>query len=66
MPISKQLDYGTSGDDVKQLQQFLISKGYQIQAGATGYFGSQTQEALKKFQIIKLMLLVELDLLRLI
>jgi peptidoglycan hydrolase-like protein with peptidoglycan-binding domain len=44
------LQLGQSGPEVKQLQEFLISQGYQIPAGATGNFGEQTKAALTKFQ----------------
>jgi len=49
----RDLDLGSTGDDVLKLQQFLIGQGYSIPAGATGYFGSQTQQALIQFQIAK-------------
>lgn len=48
--ILSDLTIGRSGADVTQLQTFLISKGFTIPAGATGYFGSQTQQALARFQ----------------
>lgn len=44
------LTLGSSGSEVSALQSWLISKGYSIPAGATGYFGAQTQAALAKFQ----------------
>ncbi|MCA9359065.1 peptidoglycan-binding protein [Candidatus Kaiserbacteria bacterium] len=44
------LTIGKDGKDVTSLQNYLISKGYSIPAGATGYFGGQTQQALAKFQ----------------
>lgn len=47
---NQDLDLGKSGAAVTELQQFLISKGYTIPAGATGYFGGQTQAALVQFQ----------------
>lgn len=46
----RDLDVGMSGDDVRSLQTFLIKKGYSIEAGATGYFGSQTKTALMEYQ----------------
>jgi hypothetical protein len=49
-PYTRDLTLNTEGDDVKQLQQFLISKGYTIPAGPTGFFGAQTEQALIKFQ----------------
>lgn len=44
------LTLGSSGAEVTKLQNWLISKGYAIPAGATGYFGGQTQAALAAFQ----------------
>lgn len=44
------LTIGSSGPDVTRLQQWLISKGYSIPAGATGYFGIQTQAAVAAYQ----------------
>ncbi|MDO8517828.1 MAG: glycosyl hydrolase family 18 protein [bacterium] len=41
--------FGTSGSDVGVLQSALMSKGY-LSASATGYFGSLTLTAVKKFQ----------------
>jgi peptidoglycan hydrolase-like protein with peptidoglycan-binding domain len=36
--------------EVKKLQEWLISIGYKIPDGATGYFGSQTKAAVEQFQ----------------
>lgn len=44
------LTMGASGAEVTALQNFLIGKGHAIAAGATGYFGGQTQAALSAFQ----------------
>lgn len=44
------LTLGSSGAEVTALQNWLISKGYSIPAGATGYFGAQTQAALAAYQ----------------
>ena len=44
------LHTGSSGAEVTALQNWLISKGYSIPAGATGYFGAQTASALAAFQ----------------
>jgi peptidoglycan hydrolase-like protein with peptidoglycan-binding domain len=41
---------GVAHKDVYALQQALISRGYAIPAGATGYYGSRTTAAVKKFQ----------------
>lgn len=48
--FSRNLELGTTGDDVKKLQELLMSKGYAIPAGITGYFGSQTRSILIKYQ----------------
>lgn len=47
---NRNLTIGSMGADVTALQQFLISKSHAIPAGATGYFGAQTQSALAKYQ----------------
>lgn len=44
------LTIGSTGSEVTALQNWLISKGYGIAAGATGYFGAQTQAALAAYQ----------------
>lgn len=44
------LTVGSTGADVTSLQNWLISKGFSIPAGATGYFGAQTQSALAAYQ----------------
>jgi len=44
------LTIGSTGSQVTALQNWLISKGYSIPAGATGYFGTQTQGALAAYQ----------------
>jgi len=49
-PFTADLTIGRSGGEVTRLQNFLISKGFVIPAGATGYFGEQTRSALAKFQ----------------
>ncbi|MDR2515592.1 MAG: peptidoglycan-binding protein [Christensenellaceae bacterium] len=43
------LSYGSENEAVKELQKDLISLGY-LSADATGYFGSATYKALKRFQ----------------
>ena len=48
--FSADLTIGSTGADVTALQNWLISKGYSIPAGATGYFGAQTQTALAQYQ----------------
>ncbi|MEK7552717.1 MAG: peptidoglycan-binding protein, partial [Patescibacteria group bacterium] len=44
------LTVGNSGMEVTKLQQWLMSQGYAIPAGATGTFGPQTKAALAKWQ----------------
>ncbi len=48
--ISRDLTIGSTGADVTTLQNWLITRGYAIPAGATGYFGAQTQSALARYQ----------------
>ncbi len=50
MMFNTNLTLGSKGADVTALQNWLISKGYSIPAGATGFFGSQTQAALAAYQ----------------
>ena len=40
----------SQGANVTMLQNWLIAEGYSIPAGATGYFGAQTQAALAAYQ----------------
>jgi photosystem II stability/assembly factor-like uncharacterized protein len=47
----RDLEHGMRGDDVKSLQELLISQGYSIPAGPTGYFVDQTRDALIEYQI---------------
>ncbi len=49
LPV-RDLTGGMSGEDVKALQLLLINLGYQIPAGATGYFAQQTRSALSRYQ----------------
>lgn len=49
-PVSAQsLSQGTQSDQVLDLQERLSALGY-FHAGITGYYGSQTKSAVKKFQ----------------
>lgn len=41
---------GDNGNDVKQLQEFLIEKGFFPLPQATGYFGSVTKQALEAYR----------------
>lgn len=43
------LEYGKKNKDVERLQKKLIEKGFEIPAGATGYYGDQTARAVKQF-----------------
>lgn len=47
--LNRNLSQGTKGDDVQGLQEFLGGEGY-LSANATGYFGSATADALKRWQ----------------
>lgn len=49
--LSAPLVYGMKGYDVQNLQAFLINEGFDIPAGATGYYGNQTRDAVNAFQI---------------
>jgi peptidoglycan hydrolase-like protein with peptidoglycan-binding domain len=58
--FTRDLKVGSSGADVKKLQQILNTKGFIIATTGTGspgkegtYFGPKTAEALKKFQTSK-------------
>jgi peptidoglycan hydrolase-like protein with peptidoglycan-binding domain len=44
------LTIGSTGSQVSALQTWLIAHGYSIPAGATGYFGTETQAAVAAFQ----------------
>ncbi|HEY0010909.1 MAG TPA: peptidoglycan-binding protein [Candidatus Paceibacterota bacterium] len=48
--FSRDLTIGSMGSDVTALQNWLIGRGFVIAAGATGYFGGQTQAALARYQ----------------
>jgi hypothetical protein len=55
--FTRDLTLGSTGDDVKALQQFLNSKGFTLATSGAGspgnetaYFGSRTQAALAKYQ----------------
>lgn len=48
--FTRDLTIGSTGQDVTALQNWLIKGGFAIPAGATGYFGAQTQAALAKYQ----------------
>lgn len=48
--FTRDLTTGASGADVTCLQKALMAAGYSIPAGATGYFGGQTQTAVIAWQ----------------
>ena len=51
MATYSNLGYGSSGDEVKKLQQSLINAGYDLgSAGADGIYGEKTQAAVKQYQ----------------
>jgi hypothetical protein len=49
-PFVRDLTMGSRGTDVSALQAWLISKGFSIPAGPTGYFWTQTRAAVAAFQ----------------
>lgn len=58
--LNKQLDFGMTDPQVRELQKFLNSQGFAVAttgAGSAGnetdYFGALTQSALQKFQAAK-------------
>lgn len=48
--FTRALGIGSKGSDVTTLQNWLLSKGYSIPAGATGYYGQQTVNAVLAYQ----------------
>ncbi len=48
--FKRDLTLGSKGTDVTCLQNWLIAKGHSIPAGATGYFGKQTQATVAAWQ----------------
>ena len=51
MATYSNLSYGSSGDEVKKMQQALINAGYDLgDTGADGQFGEKTQAAVKQYQ----------------
>src|SRR3989344_3397255 len=53
LAAARPLSLGLSGADVTSLQKSLIANGYMASRYATGYFGTLTDTALKKFQCDK-------------
>ncbi len=52
-PSARTLVKGMSGSDVTALQQFLVSQNLLASNWVTGYFGANTENAVKKFQVAK-------------
>lgn len=48
--LFRTLKRGMSGNDVRQLQVFLIERGHLATGNTTGYFGPLTEDAVEKFQ----------------
>ena len=44
------IGYGSSGDNVKKVQDELIRRGYYVKGGADGIYGNGTKNAVIKFQ----------------
>lgn len=49
-PYGRNLTIGNRGDDVTNLQNFLIGQGYLASGNNTGYFGQATRSALASWQ----------------
>ncbi|MBI2639430.1 MAG: peptidoglycan-binding protein [Candidatus Sungbacteria bacterium] len=49
-PFTKTLRRGSTGDDVRRLQEVLNSRGVYPEGLATGFFGPATERAVKRFQ----------------
>ena len=43
--------YGLTNEDIRVVQNALISQGFSIPAGATAYYGDQTQAAYTQFEL---------------
>lgn len=48
--ITKDLKFGMKDAQVKELQQFLIDKGYIPKGSKTGYFGAKTLQGVQRYQ----------------
>ncbi|MBO0349725.1 peptidoglycan-binding protein [Phormidium pseudopriestleyi FRX01] len=45
------LEWGSQGEDVKEIQQILLNMGYDLgEMGVDGKFGPKTEAAVKNFQ----------------
>jgi hypothetical protein len=51
--FKRNMKIGATGDDVQELQKYLISQGYLVLKNPTKYFGPMTWNALKKWQKAK-------------
>ncbi|MDP2593970.1 MAG: peptidoglycan-binding protein, partial [bacterium] len=49
--ISRNFTLGSTGNDVSNLQNYLIGEGYLTGTNATGYYGSLTAQAVGKLQV---------------
>jgi hypothetical protein len=59
-PFTTDLTIGRTGSDVTRLQQLLLQKGHTIPAGATGFFGEQTRQALASYQRTQILVISQL------
>ena len=50
------MKYGQKSEDVRQLQLRLISLGFTVPSGATGFYGKETQAAVFQFQLKNILL----------
>ena len=50
LEILRNLSQGSSGDDVKALQELLLKEGAYPEGLITGYFGNLTKQAVIRFQ----------------
>jgi len=50
---TRDLSQRNKGLDATSLQETLISLGFAIEGGSTGYFGQQTEDALIQYQLDK-------------
>jgi len=56
LAITRRLALGSYGEDVKRLQEYLLSRGYFPRRPTTTYFGPITQRAVQQFQCAALSL----------
>ncbi|MES2623566.1 MAG: IPT/TIG domain-containing protein [Patescibacteria group bacterium] len=50
-PFNYNMSFGGRGGDVARMQGYLITQGYLANGSATGYYGSMTYAAVRRFQI---------------